>query len=308
MSQRIAALSLAVSIGLFGWDMGTAQAADASPWSLGLKAGITYDDNVVLQQTDVKTGIGDSSADFELDARYKLVDTKTDSLFIGYGFTQNLHAKLKNFDIQNHNISLIGSTQVDGATLGASYTFYHLFLAGGNFLDLHAVNPSVLVSVTPQVFVRGAYLYMGTSFLTAATRSRSASHHQPEAQVFYFFDNSRAYILVGANYQFEDANGAEFSYRGYALTASLQLPVDMPIEGTKLTASYTYMSRDYDNITPSIGVKRYERRSTLKAGVTIPLVDRLSATLDYKFMDRSSNLLTTNYTENVISAALHYDF
>lgn len=308
MIQRLAVFGLAACIGIFGLSMDAARADDASPWSLGLKAGVTYDDNVVLQQTDVKTGIGDSSADLELNAGYKLIDTRTSSLSIGYDFAQNLHAKLKNFNIQNHNISIIGSTQLDGATLGASYTFYHLFLAGANFLDMHALNPSVLVSITPQIFVRGAYLYMGTSFLTAATRNRSASHHQPEAQFFYFFDNTRAYVLVGANYQIEDANGAEFSYKGYALTTSLQVPVDMPVEGTKLTASYTYLSRNYDNITASIGARRYERRSTLKAGVTIPLIDRLSATVDYKFMDRSSNLPTANYSENVISAALHYDF
>jgi len=292
MIQRLAVFGLAACIGIFGLSMDAARADDASPWSLGLKAGVTYDDNVVLQQTDVKTGIGDSSADLELNAGYKLIDTRTSSLSIGYDFAQNLHAKLKNFNIQNHNISIIGSTQLDGA----------------NFLDMHALNPSVLVSITPQIFVRGAYLYMGTSFLTAATRNRSASHHQPEAQFFYFFDNTRAYVLVGANYQIEDANGAEFSYKGYALTTSLQVPVDMPVEGTKLTASYTYLSRNYDNITASIGARRYERRSTLKAGVTIPLIDRLSATVDYKFMDRSSNLPTANYSENVISAALHYDF
>ncbi|MBU6442955.1 MAG: DUF560 domain-containing protein [Alphaproteobacteria bacterium] len=306
MIQRIAALSLAAGLGILGWP--PAQAADTNPWSLGLKAGVTYDDNVVLQQTDIKTGIGDTSADFELNAGYKLIDTKTDSLSIGYDFSQNLHAKLKNFDIQNHNISIVGSTQFEGATLGASYTFYHLFLAGGNFLDLHALNPSVLVSVTPQIFVRAAYLYMGTSFLTPATKDRSASHHQPETQLFYFFDNSRAYVLVGANYQIENANSAEFSYKGYALTASLQLPIDLPVAGSKLTVGYTYLSRNYDAITPSIGVKRYERRSTVTAGVTVPLVDKLSATLDYKYMDRSSNLLTTNYSENVIGAALHYDF
>lgn len=307
MITRGAIAKFVVYATAFGLSMSAALATDEKPWSLQLKAGASYDDNVVIEQIDTKAGVGDSAANFALSAGYKFVDTKTDKLSIGYDFTQSLHSKLSAFDIQNHDLSISGSTELDGATLGATYTFYHLLLGGRNFLDLHMVNPSILVPVTSHVFVRGAYLYMYKSFL-GVNSNRSASHHQPEAQVFYFFDESRAYVQAGGDYEIENANGPEFTYKGYALNTSLQLPLNVMSHDVKLTAGYTYLHRYYDNITPSIGAKRRETRSTVTAGLEIPLVNRFSFLLGDRYVDSISNLPTAKYTENVISGTLSYDF
>ncbi|MDE1938434.1 MAG: hypothetical protein KGI68_05390 [Alphaproteobacteria bacterium] len=291
----------------FALSVSAAQAGDEKPWSLQLQAGTSYDDNVLIEQIDTTSGGGDVAANLALSAGYKLVDSKTDKLSIGYDFTQSLHGKLTAFDIQNHDLSISGSTQIDGTTLGASYSFYHLLLGGRSFLDLHLVNPSILIPVTPHIFVRGAYMYMYKSFL-GSNSNRSASHHQPEGQVFYFFDDARAYLQAGGDYEIENANGPEFTYKGYALNTSLQLPLNVMSREGKLTASYTYLHRNYDNITPLIGAKRHETRSTFKVGAEVPLVEKLSFLLDYQHVDSNSNLPSAKYTENVISGALRYDF
>jgi hypothetical protein len=281
-------------------------AADTQAWSLGISAGASYDDNVNVSALDVKAGKGDTITNLGLDAGYKLVDDKTNKLSFNYDFSQSLHASLKKFDIQSHELGFSGTTNWDGATLGLSYSFYHLLLGGSSFLDMHVVNPSVSGFIAPHLYLRASYFYYGKSFYTFV--ARDASHHEPHVTLFYFFNRAKSYISLDAQYQIENTTGAEYDYKGYAFTASVLQPVDLGFTTVKVKAGYTYLRLDYDNITPSIGVRRYETRSTLHASADIPLSDSLAFTLEDRYMNRNSNLLSTKYTENVISGTLHYRF
>lgn len=282
------------------------QAAGAKPWSLGLSAGYSYDNNVNVSALDVKAGKGDTVANFGLDAGYKLVDGPTNKLSVSYDFSQSLHGTLSNFDIRSHALGISGTTDWGNTTLGLSYTFYHLLLAGRNFLDMHVVNPSISGFVAPHLYLRASYFYYGKSFYTYV--ARDASHHEPHMTLFYFFNGAKSYFSLDAQYQIENTTGAQFDYKGYAFTASVQQPLDLGVTTVKFKAEYTYLRRNYDNITPSIGVKRYEDRSTVQASAEVPLTRRLAFTIKDRYMDRNSNLLSTKYTENVIGGTLRYNF
>ena len=283
-----------------------ASAKDTKPWSLSIKAGIQYDDNVTVDQTDVTTGIGDTAAVFEASAGYKLIDEKSGSLEVGYDFSQSLHQDLSSFDIQNHGLSVSGSIDADGLTIGGMYTFYHLLLGGHRFLDMHMLSPSVAAFVTPQLYLRASYIFFDKSFKTAPTRD--ATNHRPGVDAYYFFDDAKAFVSVGGHYEIENATGPEFDYNGYALVTSLQLPLEITQKPGKLKADYTYSKRNYSNVTPSIGVKRRENRSTFHAEADVPLIGGLSGIAEYQYIDRSSNLPSADYTENVITGSLKYDF
>lgn len=283
-----------------------AMAQDSKPWSLGLKAGVSYDDNVTIQQLDVKSGIGDTIGNFEANAAYKLVDSQTNQLTLNYNFSQSLHKKLTNFDIQSHDIGFSGSTKVGGTTLGLSYSFYHLLLGGKRFLNMQVVSPSISGFIAPNVFLRGSYSYYDKQFHSVV--ARNASHHEPDITAFYFFNQSKSYVSLGGHYEIENTASPEFDYKGYALTAALQQPVAVGAREVKLNASYTYLHRNYNNITPSIGAKRYETRSTVAVSAEVPIVNRFSFIADYRYVDRQSNLSSANYKENVISGSLGYEF
>ncbi len=303
MRRKIFAINFMVFLGS---TLSTAMAENESTWLTKLKVGASYDDNVVVEQLDTKPGRADMAALFGVSTEYRFVNSNTEKLSIGYDFSQSLHATVKAFDIQSHDVSFSNSTRVGKATIDMSYTFYHLLLGGRNLLDMQVTDPGILFPLTSQVFVRGAYLYMDKSFHDAT--GRNASHHQPELDAFYFFDHARAYVLLGGDYEIENAKGAEFTYQGYALKASLQLPMNILSRAGKVTAAYTYLHRNYENITASIGTKRYELRSTIKIGAKIPIRDRLNLLLDYQYVDRKSNLPIANYTENVVDGALSYEF
>ena len=283
-----------------------ATAKNSKPWSLSLKADVQYDDNVTVDQTDLTSGVGDAAAVFEASAGYKLIDKKSGSLEVGYDFSQSLHQDLTNFDIQNHGLSVSGSIDAGDVSIGGMYTFYHLLLGGNGFLDMHMINPSVAGFVTPQLYVRGSYIFFDKTFKTV--HSRDATNQQPGIEAYYFFDNAKAFFSVGGHYETENATGPEFDYDGYALTTSFQMPLHVASRSGKVRASYTYSKRNYNNVTPSIGVKRRENRSTLHAQADLTIVGALSATAEYEYIDRSSNLPSADYTENIITGGLKYDF
>lgn len=284
----------------------SAQAQDDQPWSLGVTAGISYDDNVTVEQLDVKSGVSDTIGNFGLSAGYEVLDSKTNQLKLSYDFSQSLHDKLTNFDLQSHAVGFTGSTDLGGVSLGYSYKFFHMLLGGKSFLNMHVVNPSLSGFVTPNLYVRGSYFYFDKSFHTFV--GRNASYHQPDLAIYYFFNQSKSYVSVGGHYEIENTAAPQYDYKGYAFTTALQVPVDLSVRTVKFQLGYTYLHRDYDNITPSIAAKRFETRSTVKLSAEIPLVDRLAFTLDYKYVDRDSNLLATKYSENVVGGTLGYDF
>ncbi len=283
-----------------------ATAKTDKPWSLSLQAGVQYDDNVTVDQTDVTTGIADEAAVIDVSAGYKLIARKSSSLEVGYDFSQSLHKDLSNFDIQNHGLSASGSIDVGDVTLGGMYTFYHLLLGGHGFLNMHMLNPSISGFVTSHLYVRGSYIFFDKSFKTAPLRD--ATNHEPGVDAYYFFDNSKAFVSFGGHYEIENTTGPEFDYKGYALTVGGQLPLNVLSRSGKVKANYTYLKRNYSNITPSIGVKRRENRSTFRAEADVPIIGGFSGIAKYEYIDRSSNLPSANYTENIITGSVKYDF
>jgi len=274
--------------------------------TLTLKAGVAYDSDVAISQINTSSGQSDRLANLGLSANYKLVSTPSHSLSIGYDYAQSLHVSLPSYDIQLHSFSASGSVTVRKATLGVTYSFSHVLLGAHPFLDLHLVNPSVLVPVTHKIFVRPSWVYLDETFTT--NPAHNATHNQPGVQLFYFFRQSRAYVLLGANYQREKTAGPEFVFKGYALSASLNIPVKLLKVRGKLKAEYEWLSRDYDNITPSIGVNRFDRASTVKLGAEVPLIKKLSLGVEAKHIGRSSNVSYANLDDNVASGELIYRF
>ncbi|MBU6206786.1 MAG: hypothetical protein KGQ42_03785 [Alphaproteobacteria bacterium] len=278
----------------------------AKRFSLTLKAGVAYDSDVAISQINTSTGQSDKLVNLGLSANYKLVDTPKHSFSVGYDFTQSLHASLSNFDIQLHSFSANGSVVVRKATAGLMYSYSHVLLGGHPFLDLQLVSPSVLIPVTHRIFARPNYVYLDERFPISPTYN--GTHNQPGMQVFYFFDQAHAFVLLGADYQREKTAGPELTYRGYALSGTLSVPFRVLKVSGKAKADYEWLSRDYDNITASIGVNRYDRASTFKLGAELPLKPKISLGINAIHIGRKSNIAFANLDENIASSELIYRF
>lgn len=162
--------------------------------------------------------------------------------------------------------------------------------------------------MTEELYLSAFYRYSDRNY-NRGDDARDADNHQAGADAYWYFDRAeRGYLSVGGSYTDEDALGPEFDYDAFSGRASAQWPIALFDHEGRLRLSYAYQIRDYDNITPSIGVVREEDRHTLRAYGDLDLGEHLKALIEYRYVNRDSNLPTANYTENVISTGFRYRF
>ena len=285
-------------------------AGSAPVWADGLsvdvRAGGEYDSNVVVSETDVDTGAGDFSAELDLSIDYEVKFDKRGSVEVGYIFSQSLHQDLTQFDVQTHGFKA-GIKQRFGAfKLGINYRYYDSSLGGNGFLSLQRISPYVTFYMGKTFLLRATYTYEDKNLKTSIIRDATSNIFGADA--YLLIDRSRTYFSFGYKMKILDAVGPEFDYD--ANTARAQFTTRVPLLGkaSKFRMGVNYEKRDYDNITPSIGENRDDKRLTLKTSLKIPFGDHFYALASLRYRDYQSNFLSADYTETVSSLQFGFSF
>jgi hypothetical protein len=71
-----------------------------------------------------------------------------------------------------------------------------------------------------------------------------------------------------------------------------------------LELGYRFATRDYANVTPSIGRRRDDQRHRLDFGLSKRLTDLIVARFDYQHLSSISNLPEADYDTNVVNLSL----
>lgn len=302
----VTALLSSASIGpALAQPAGTEERLD-SPFSIELSAGAEYDSNVSVNEIDVDTGADDFAAVFDADLGFSHDLGSDTELDLGYSFSQSLHEDFTNFDLQSHFASA-GLTHDFGAfDLGGAYRFIYTRLGGSGFLTLQQVSPYVTKFFGKKLFVRADYTYTDKDFHNRI--DRDADVHAGGADIYYFLNGVRTYIVVGYKYESEDAVDPQFDFNGHNIKARISQRIPIGERDAKLRLGWRYETRDYSSVTPSIGVERDDDRHRLQAEIEVPFSDWLFGQLDYEYSDFSSNLPSADYKQHVASARLGVRF
>ena len=324
LTSKACATALA-TIGIFGVSPG----ALAKDWSLDLSAGATFDDRVTAGDNLDQKGTSDVGAVFDIDAGYKLVNSDENRLEIGYEFNQTIYGTLSNFDYQEHTGSISGWTKsLGGAKLGLSYEYVHALLGGDEFLNQHIVSPSLATDLSDDMQLTLAYRYTNKDYRQAVDNARDGETHQGGADIHIYSDKSRkGYFMFGGGYTVESTDGTPFippppvggtpatdpfSYKGFYGRAAWQTPIEVFGMPGRLRLSYNYQMREYDDRTsltpPVAGKTRHDNRQTLRGYADAEITDDLKFYVDYRHMDRGSNLDSADYKKNVLDVGLKYSF
>ena len=283
--------------------------AERQAWNLEVEAGLRYDSNVAVDETDLTTSIGDIAATLAIDSGFKLIDEENSRVEVGYDFTQSLYQDLSNLNYQTHNPELNTWTKIGGVKLGLNYSYTNALLDDAFFVEQHSIAPSISGYLSEMLQMTLNYRFTDKNF-NRLEGGRDAQVQQPNVEFMYYFDKpNRGYVSFSGGYVIEDAADAEFDYKGPTGRASVQIPVELGGLDGRVRFSYMYQIRDYDDVTstPS-GVLREDDRHTLRARGELDITGDLTAIADYRFVDRNSNLTTADYTESIASGALRYDF
>ncbi len=291
--------------------MGVAQPAhaDGKAWRLDLEAGVLYDSNVDVDENDASSSISDSAVTFEIDAAYKLLNSDNSRIELGYNFFQSLYQDLSAFNYQTHKPEISAWTKLGGVKLGIGYMYSNAQYDGAFFQQQHVFTPSISGMLSDNLQFTATYRYVDKNY-NVLDNGRDAQTQQPAGDLQFYFDRAnKGYFSVGGTYTLEDTTDAAYDYNGLTGRAAVQFPVAVFGKGGKLKLSYAYLMRDYEDITStSIGEKREDRRHTFRAHGEVDLTANLTAIAEYRFVDRSSNLASANYSESIASGALRYGF
>jgi len=277
-----------------------------SAFSAEASIGVEYDSNINVDEIDNNTGSDDIAAALDVDLEYD-IDLSSDTvLSLGYNFSQTLHDDFTNFDLQTHFASADLSHDFGDVEPGVAYRFIHSRLGGDGFLTMHQVSPYVSAFLSDNLYARADYTYSDKNFLGRI--DRDSKNHAGGADFYYFVNGVKTYFVAGYKYANENAVDPQFDYDAHQFKLRFSQRFPIASREAELKLGWRYETRNYDNVTPAIGVPRDDDRHRLQAELEVPINDTFFVRTDYEYGDYSSNLPTADYMQHLVGVYLGAKF
>lgn len=309
MNNRITKLSpiaLALACAL---SAGIASAQDASgSFSFSGRVDVSGEHNSNVSVSELETAIGESDTatviEVALDAQWQPAPSW--NIDGGYSYSDRRYREFNEFDLAMHLVYADVSYDFDVYTVGGNYYFADASLGGDSFLDLHQRSIYVARMLGDQFYARLALNQSDKTF--ADFSERDADSLGVSADVFYFFNEGRSFILLGANHDDEDARSNEYSYKANTLRIRYSTRFSFAAGDGRFQLGYRWHDRDYEGMTTIISEPRSDRHQVIDARVELPVWRQLAFIGQVEHGDYSSNLETADYDETRASIGLRLRF
>ena len=207
------------------------------------------------------------------------------------------------FNLQSHSFGLSLGRDFDAFDVGIDYVYNYMTLEHDDFLRLQSISPRIGYSIREDLYASVSYWYQNKDFRQEVNEPRDGDNHSAGFDIFYFFWSNKAYLQLAYRFEDENTKGDEYDYKGHIVNAALRLPA--PLQ-SNLRLAFKYHLKDYDNITPSIGVEREDSKKAYNIRWTKNMGKYFELKMDYEYTDSDSNLESVDYTKNVFFIALSF--
>lgn len=270
-----------------------------SPFSATFGIGAQYDSNISIEEADIPTRRGDYALLTQASVSITPLDTRSTSLRFGYSLDDERNAQLSDVNITIHALSAGVSHRFGKAMSGADYQFSHVLLGGKRYLDIHTASPSLSAFVSRNLFVRVAGTYQQKNFvevdpLDATTMTVGVDGYR-------FFAKRRGHVAISLRADHERTRAEQYRFDAQQASVRVQIPVHVGKALWKARVGYAFQNRDYLAPFPTLGEARHETRSTITAGLEIPVIAGVTLRPQGRYVDRRSNLAFYDYREHVLS-------
>lgn len=273
--------------------------AAARPYSLYLKTGYLYDDNVILEPADedLIADESDSALLLYFSGKCDVIDGRRMTSGIGYSHYQTRYRDLEEYDLTGS----IGNFYLDyklnnAVTLGLKYLPTYYWADSESYLMQHQVTPYALWMIDHLNAVDFSYSYYRNNYFT--DNSRDGHANEISADYSRGFSDFRGYVFCGLGYEIYSAFEEDQDYR--ELKAQLGISYDI-FAATNITVYGNYYDKQYDHRDFTFDVKRDDSRYFASASITQTVWKQwLNVGAEYTYTKNNSNIADFDYERNAI--------
>ncbi|MBW1893456.1 MAG: tetratricopeptide repeat protein [Deltaproteobacteria bacterium] len=282
--------------------LGSAQRLEKelAPYSLYLKLGARYDDNVQLEPLDLDiysnesdiAGVGFFSGTYELFKNSHL------GMSAGYDHYQTYYFDISGYDLTACSPNFSATYRINKLSeAGFSYTPTFYWLDYESYMLQHYFKPEISLKITTALSGKLSIDYIGKNNLQIPGRSGHASGVSTD--FVYLFRERDISVSAGVSYLDNSPADSKYDYTDFEtrLMASFQAPWNVG-----LAVFGTYKARDFDDVDSTFNIKRDDTKIRGAASASRWFFNnRMAIILEYSYTQNDSNITNYEYKKNTIT-------
>jgi hypothetical protein len=272
------------------------------PYSLYLKIGYQYDDNVRLEplEQDIFVDEADSVIEAYFSGSYSLVNREDYKIGVAYSHYQTWHLDLGEYDLVGSIFSLYGKYRLPPFTFGFSYLPSYYWLESDSFLMRHQLRPEVSWKVSKNLVTQLAYSYYRNN--NFQDNDRDGHTNELSLNAYYSIGEKRGHLFGGIGYEDNTASHPDQYYD--QLKTKLGISLNVPW-GLHLGLTGKFYEQNYDNVNSTFGIKREDAKYSGSISLSRNVFyDWLSASGDFSYSKNDSNIEDYKYKRRVTTLSL----
>lgn len=291
---------------------------DYQRFRFNVAGGFDYDSNVTLQPgTDTgfvrPSGKNDVFWSLSAAAEYNIMRPGPFALWAYYGYYQNFHHKVTDYDLWSNTAGVVPSYTWSRSRFWVPMIFNFSEVGYQPYNTSYGMAPTYLYLLTPKIGVEGgvqlAYRnYWFPTFLDEDQRSGGVLGGTMAG--YYFFKNQEGYVQVRFSYERNWTKGDNWDSNLYRFSLALLYPINAR---TKIKASADYVIQPYDNfwvngIPLAQNPKRHDNIFIGGIDITHRIYKNFEINAHCYYVNDDSNIALYNYDRLITGVQLGYRY
>ncbi len=274
-------------------------------WDLKTRAsvGFNHDSNVSIRELDSNLGESDSAKTYNLGitaiGKIGFIESSA-----SYNFSQSDYQSFSEFDRKTEILGLDVSSSFLNVRQGLSYFKAEAKLGKKKFLKLERWSPHISGFLTKRLYLRGSYIAQEKTIIPRP--SQSAKSNSVALDLFYFRNGLRNYFNLGTEIRNEDAVLQRYDNHAESMRFRMLGRVRALNRIWKYTIGWSYEKRDYEGDWPRTDQERFDRRRTIRAGLSWPISKFISAEIYASRIDSNSTVSYASFEEDTAGFKIVY--
>ena len=272
------------------------------PYSLFLKIGYQYDDNVRLEplDQDLYADEDDYVTVAYFSGRYDFVNREDYKIGAGYSHYQTWHNDLEEYDLLGSLFNLYSKYRLHPVTFGFSYIPSYYWLDSDRYLKRHRLNADVMWKVDESLSTRFSYSYYDNN--NFQNNDRDGHTSDVFLHAYRSILDKRGRLFGGIGYEDNFASHRDEYYRQVKtkLGVSLKIPWDLD-----LSLTWTYYDKKYDHVDSFYGIKREDAKHYASIFLSRKLFyDWLHTSVEFNYTKNDSSISEYEYKRKVTTLSV----